>query len=148
MAAEFESYIHGALPEQLTQNVQITQKAHVLKEVTHRWKSWGDSTEDRAAADCNINNDTSTLLTEVRQKQESLLALLAPSSHAKTMPCFTSTHSVLDRAATTVQEVADLEHKADDLRTLAGESQDGGSWKTAIEENKTFDQMVSSAGPC
>ena len=72
------------------------------------------------------------------------------------MPCFTSVHSVLDRAATTVQEVAtfklrgawaDLEHKADDLRPLAGGSQDGGSWKTAIEENKTFDQMVEPGQP-
>ena len=73
------------------------------------------------------------------------------------MPCFTSVHSVLDRAATTVQEVAtfklpgawaDLEHKADDLRPLAGGSQNGGSWKTAIEENKTFfDQMVELGQP-
>ena len=72
------------------------------------------------------------------------------------MPCFTSIHSVLDRAATTVQEVAtfklrgawaDLEHKADDLRPLAGGSQNGGSWKTAIEENKTFDQMVELGQP-
>ena len=31
-----------------------------------------------------------------------------------------------------------LEHKADDLRPLAGGSQNGGSWKTAIEENKDF----------
>ena len=58
VAAEFESYIHGALPltlrtfvsiscwvqEPLTQNVQITQKAHVLKRLVHRWKFVGDST--------------------------------------------------------------------------------------------------------
>ena len=63
---------------------------------------------------------------------------------------------MLDRAATTVQEVAtcklrcawaDLEHKADDLRPLAGGSQDGGSWKTTIEENKTFDHMVELGQP-
>ena len=165
VAAEFECYIHGALPlplrtfvsifcwvqEPLTQNVQITQKAHVLKELLHRWKSLGDSSEDRAVSDCNISSNTFTILTQVRQQQEGLLALLASSSHAKTLPCSTSVHSVLDRAATMVQEVAtfelrcawaDLEHKADDLRPLAGGSQDGGSWKTAIEENKTFDQMV------
>ena len=72
------------------------------------------------------------------------------------MPCFTSIHSVLDRSATTVQEVAtfklrgawaDLEHKADDLRPLAGGSQNGFSWKTTIEENKTFDQMVELGQP-
>ena len=72
------------------------------------------------------------------------------------MPCFTSIHSVLDHAAATVQEVAtfklrcagvDLEHKADDLRPPARGSQDGGSWKTAIEENKTFDQMVELGQP-
>ena len=72
------------------------------------------------------------------------------------MPCCTSIHSVLDRAATTVQEVATfklrcawayLEHKADDLRPLAEGSQDGGSWKTAIEENKTFDQMMELGQP-
>ena len=177
VAAEFESYSHGALPlpprtfvsiscwvqEPLTQNVQITQKAHVLEELLHRWKSLGNSTEGRAVADCNISNNTFTTLTRVRHQQEGLLALLAWSSHAKTMPCFTSTRSVLDRAATTVQEVAtfklrcawaDLEHKEDDLRPLAGGSPDGGSWKTAIEENKTFDQnsgarsaTVDFAGP-
>ena len=72
------------------------------------------------------------------------------------MPCFTSIRSVLDRAATTGQEVAifksrcawaDVEHKADDLRLLAGGSQDGGSWVTAIEENKTFDRMVELGQP-
>ena len=60
VAAEFESYIHGALPlplrtfvsiscwvqESLTQNVHITRKAHNLKELLHRWKSLGNSTED------------------------------------------------------------------------------------------------------
>ena len=85
-----------------------------------------------------------------------MFALLASSSHAKTMPCFTSIRSVLDRAATTVQEVAtfklrfawaDLEHKADDLRPLAGGSQDGVSWETAIKENKTFDHMVELGQP-
>ena len=112
--------------------------------------------QERAVADCIISNNTITLLTQVRQQQEGLLALLASSSHAKTMPCFTSTHSGLDRCATTVQEVAtfrllcawaDLEHKADDLRPLAGGSQDGRSGKTAIEENKTFDQMVELGQP-
>ena len=92
----------------------------------------------------------------MQEPLKGLLALLASSSHAKTMPCFASIHSVLDRAATTVQEVAtfklrcaraDLEHKADDLRPLAGGSQNGGSWKTAIEENKTFDQMVDLGQP-
>ena len=34
-----------------------------------------------------------------------------------------------------------------DLRPLAGGSQDGGSWKTAIEENKTIDQMVEFGQP-
>ena len=72
-----KSYIHGALPlpprtfvliscwvqEPLTQNVQITQKAHVLKELLHWWKTLGDSTEDRAVADCNISNNTFTILT-------------------------------------------------------------------------------------
>ena len=114
VAEEFESYIHGALPlplhtfvsiscwvqEPLTQNVQITQK----KELLHRWKSLCDSTENRAVADCNISNNTFTILTQVRQQQqqEGLLALLASSSHAKTTPCSTSIHSVLDHAATTV----------------------------------------------
>ena len=42
---------------------------------------------------------------------------------------------------------ADLERKADDLRLLAGGSQDGGSWKTAIGENKTFDHMVELGQP-
>ena len=60
VAAEFESYIHCALPlplrtfvsiscwvqEPLTQNVQITQKAHVLKEPLHRWKSCGGGTNE------------------------------------------------------------------------------------------------------
>ena len=106
VAAEFESYIHGALHchcahsfrflvgcrnEPLTQNVQISQKALVLKELLHRWKSLGDSTEDRVVADCNISNNTFTILTQVRQQQEGLLALLASSSHAKTMLCSTST---------------------------------------------------------
>ena len=135
--------------------MQITQKAHVLKELLHRWKSLGDSIEDRAVPDCNISNNTFTILTHERQQQEGLLALLASGSRAKTMPCFTSIHSVLDRAATTVQEVATfklrcawaLEHKADDLRPLAGGSQDGGSWKTAVEENKTFDHMVELGKP-
>ena len=116
----------------------------------------GDGTEDRAVADCNNSNNTFTILTQVRQQQEGLLALLASSSHAKTMPCSTSIHSVLDRAATTVQEVAtfklrcawaDLEHKADDLRPLQGRPQDGDSWKTAIKESKTFDQMVELGQP-
>ena len=72
------------------------------------------------------------------------------------MPCSRLIHSLLDRAATTVQEVAtfklrcawaDLEHKTDDLRPLAGGSQDGGSWKTAFEENKPFDQMLEFGQP-
>ena len=80
VAAEFESYIRGALPlplrtfvsiscwvqDPLTQNVQITHKAHVLKELLHRWKLLGDSTEERAVADCNISNNTFTILTQVR----------------------------------------------------------------------------------
>ena len=72
------------------------------------------------------------------------------------MPCFTWIHSVLDRAASRVPEVAtlklqcawaDLERKVDDLRPLEGGSQDGGSWKTAIVENRTFDQMVELGLP-
>ena len=80
VAAEFESYIRGALPlplrtfvsiscwvqEPLTQNVQISQKAHVLKRLLHRWKFLGDSTEERAVADCNISNNTFTISTRVR----------------------------------------------------------------------------------
>ena len=107
VAAEFESYIHGALPlplrtcvsisclvqESLMQNVQITQKAHVLKELLHREKSLGDSTEEKAVADCNISNNTFTILTQMRQLQEGLLALFPSSSHSKTMSCFTSTRT-------------------------------------------------------
>ena len=77
VAAEFESYIDGALPlplrtfgstacrvqEPLTQNVQIIQKALVFKELLHRWKSLGDSTEDRADGDCHISKGTFTFLT-------------------------------------------------------------------------------------
>ena len=99
VAAEFESYIRSALPlplrtfvsiscwvqEPLTQNVQISQKAHVLKRLLHRWKFLGDSTEERAVADCNISNNTFTISTRVRQQQEGLLALFASSSHAKTL---------------------------------------------------------------
>ena len=91
MAVEFESYIHGALflplraivsiscwvQDPLTENVQNTQEAFVLKELLHRWKSVSDSTEDRAVADCDISNNTVAILTQVRQQQGSLEALLA-----------------------------------------------------------------------
>ena len=83
VAAEFESYIHGPLPlplgtivsvscwvqEPLTQNVQVTHKTIVLKEVI---------------ADYDISNNTFTILTQVRQQQESLeehLASKFPCEH-------------------------------------------------------------------
>ena len=88
--------------------MHITHKALVLKELLHRWKSLCDRTEDRAVADYNMCNDTFTISTQVRNQQEGSEALLASSSHANTIPCFTSIQSVLDRAATTVQEAATL----------------------------------------
>ena len=62
------------------------------------------------------------------------------------MLCFTSIQSELDRAASTVQEAATFKlrcasaglDRTDHLRPLAGGSEEGGSWKTAIEEHKTF----------
>ena len=65
VAAEFESFTYGALPlplrtfvsiscwvqDPLTQNVQVTQKSHVLTSLLHMWKFLGDSTEERAVAD-------------------------------------------------------------------------------------------------
>ena len=67
-------------------NFQITQKAPVPEEQLHRWKSLGDSTEDRAVADCDVSKITfSQLLTQVRERQDGLAALLVLIVHANTI---------------------------------------------------------------
>ena len=48
--------------EPLTQKVQVTQKAIVLKELLHKWS---DSTGDRAVVDYDNSNNT-FILTQVR----------------------------------------------------------------------------------
>ena len=94
----------------------------------YRWKSLGDSTEDRAVADCDMGKNTIHNLDKCGSSRK-------PSKRSNTMHCFMSIHPVLDRANSTVLEVAtfklpftwaNLERKADDSRLLAGGSQDDG----------------------
>ena len=57
-------FLLGAEP--LTENVRSIEMPLVLKELLRRWKSLGDSTEDRTGADCEFRKDTFAFLVQVR----------------------------------------------------------------------------------